>query len=461
MSTVRAGALFAACLCLSNLAAQTTAEEALGALRAGNARFVQDKSLSQTTDDATRRRLAQGQHPFAMVITCADSRVPPEHVFDTAMGELFVIRVAGNVCDREVLASMEYAVEHLDVSLGVVLGHEGCGAVKACAEHSGSSDEHDAPSPAITGLLRRIEPALQRAKLAKSGSLMACAEEENVYETISECVRNSDKLRRRMQEGKFKLAPARYRLLTGAVEWLSERPLAGAASMDASRLGRAPHDALQRLQDGHRRFLSAATPLGDISLARRRQLRSGQKPSAVVLTCADSRVAPELLFDAGLGELFVVRVAGNVLNEDVVASIEYAVAHTGASLVLVLGHTHCGAVTAATTAGDHGHGDLGPNLDQLVADIAPAVQLAREGGVEGEMLIDRAIEFNVQMVLSGLRQQSKVVQDLERTGRLAEIGAVYQLDTGGLKWLDTNERATAAPQAAPPAAPPAGHGHGR
>lgn len=479
MSPVRSTSRFVAfllpsSLLLSTLSAQRPADEALAALRAGNARFVQDKSRAQTTDPTARQLLAQGQHPFAIVLTCADSRVAPEHVFDTGMGELFVIRVAGNVCDPEVLASIEYAAQHLDVRLAVVLGHEGCGAVKACAQqgnahggalgsqhlggHGASSAAPDASrggaSPALTSLLRRIDPAVQRAKLSKTGNLLVSAEEENVYQTIGECVRQSATLRRLLADRKFKLVPARYRLLTGAIEWLPERPHAGASLASERRPRRTPHEALQQLQDGHRRFRSASTPLGDVSLERRRQLRAGQKPTAVIVTCADSRVAPELLFDAGLGEVFVIRVAGNVLNDSVQASIEYAVEHTGAPLVMVLGHSRCGAVTVAAGAGGH-ESDLGPNLRQLVARMTPAVEKARAEHFDGDALVERAIELNVLAVMAELSGKSEIVQRLVGTGQLAMVGAVYQLDSGDLKWLEAEEPSAAAP----PATPPARHGH--
>ena len=106
-----------------------------------------------------RRRLACGQAPFAIVLTCADSRVPPEHVFNAGLGELFVVRVAGNVCEPSVLASIEYAAEQLSVQLCVVMGHEQCGAVKAAAESG-----HGEPSAPMKQLLAHIEPSVRRAR---------------------------------------------------------------------------------------------------------------------------------------------------------------------------------------------------------------------------------------------------------------------------------------------------------
>ncbi len=443
-----------------SLTAQTSSNAALAALRAGNSRFVQERTLAQTTDLAARQLLAEGQHPIAIVLCCADSRVPPEHVFDVGLGELFVIRVAGNVCDPEILASVEYAAEHLGVTLGVVLGHEGCGAVKASAEFDPAARAQ--PSLAIQALLQRIDPAVQRARALRTGTdPMVAAEEENVQQTVSECLRRSAVLRGLAEQGKFKLLPARYRLSTGAVEWLPERafkltapPVTEHAA--PQRRNVPPHAAIVRLQEGHRRYLAAVQPKGDVSAQRRETLVSGQRPFAVVVTCADSRVAPEHLFDCGLGEIFVVRVAGNVLNDDVQASIEYAVEHTGASVVLVLGHAHCGAVKAACGARGNKSQHLGPNLDRLIARIAPAVDLAHAEHHGGDALVERAVELNVLGTLTALRASSHVVHELEHTGQLAVLGAVYQLDSGELKWLREGET-PAAPAAEPGGSRPARH----
>ena len=109
-------------------------EAALERLKAGNARFVTDKAEKRVSDAKMRAELAKGQHPFAIILACADSRVPPEFLFDQGLGDLFVVRVAGNVTGEEVLGSIEYAVAHLHVPLVVVLGHEKCGAVKAALD---------------------------------------------------------------------------------------------------------------------------------------------------------------------------------------------------------------------------------------------------------------------------------------------------------------------------------------
>jgi len=226
-----------ACLVLTaaaGLLAQRTPDEALRALREGNQRFAADQSVPRPLGEGVRRTLARGQNPSAIVLCCADSRVAPEHVFNAGLGELFVVRIAGNTCDAETLASIEYAVEHLNVPLCVVLGHESCGAVAAAvAQMQAQTQEQDpahtptAPSPAIAQLLERIEQAVRKVADRDLGGkdLTDACEEENVHLAVRECLRRSPLLRRYTEAGKFRMAAARYHLDSGAVEWLPGRPL--------------------------------------------------------------------------------------------------------------------------------------------------------------------------------------------------------------------------------------------
>jgi carbonic anhydrase len=161
--------------------------------------------------------------------------------------------------------------------------------------------------------------------------------------------------------------------------------------------------------------------------ARQRELSSGQHPHACILSCADSRVAPEILFDQGLGDLFDVRVAGNVAGDAEIASIEYAAEHLSVPLVVVMGHQKCGAVTAALEGGEaHGH------LPSLVNAIRPAVEQASK--LQGDRL-DNAIKINVENVVNQLRTSQPVLAALVSKGQLRIVGAVYSLDTGRVEWL--------------------------
>ncbi len=228
-----------------------------------------------------------------------------------------------------------------------------------------------------------------------------------------------------------------------------------------------PDDAQLLLRDGNRRFVAGEAVHFQQDAARRREtVTNGQKPFAVILTCSDSRVPPELLFDQGLGCLFVIRVAGNVAQTDEIASIEYAVGHLGARLIVVLGHTHCGAVTAVVE-----ESPLGPNLTQLVKPIIPAVARARSEnpGMRGAPLVAAAIRANIEQAATDLRRRSPEIAAAVIHGNVRVLGANYDLETGEVTFFEPASvpptELPAAAQAAPETIPgeqatepaPAGH----
>ena len=179
---------------------------------------------------------------------------------------------------------------------------------------------------------------------------------------------------------------------------------------------------LKELMAGNERYCAKAMTHPHQSAARRTELAKTQHPFAVVLGCADSRVPPEIIFDQGLGDLFVVRVAGNAPSDEVIASIEYAVEHLGAKLIVVLGHQRCGAV-AATLEGGAAPG----HLDSLVKRIQPAVNKAKSRG--GDVL-DNAVRINVQESVALLKNSKPLLAGLAHEGKIRIIGARYDLDSG-------------------------------
>ncbi len=194
------------------------AGEARQRLVAGNKRFVAGESIHPRATKEWRQRLSKGQKPFAAVLCCSDSRSPPELVFDQGFGDLFVIRVAGNVFAPDGLGSLEYAWLHLKVPLVLVLGHEGCGAVAAALE----AKFHQAKEPeAVTALVRRIDPALKDLdpKLTDEAKLQA-AVESNVRWSMAQLADNPD-AKKALEEKRFETAGAVYGLETGAVRFLS------------------------------------------------------------------------------------------------------------------------------------------------------------------------------------------------------------------------------------------------
>ncbi|MFK7968897.1 MAG: carbonic anhydrase [Bacteroidia bacterium] len=184
-------------------------------------------------------------------------------------------------------------------------------------------------------------------------------------------------------------------------------------------------EIIQRLKDGNARFVADHLDGQLQDSSRRNLLIGGQDPYAIVLSCADSRVVPELAFDSGLGELFVVRVAGNVANSSSIASIEYAVAHIGTPVIVVLGHQSCGAVTAAVQGGDNGF-----NLNHLLAHITPAIVASDEGAN-----VNDVVKKNAELTATELQNRSAIIRNAVAEGKLQILPAYYHLETGRVEFL--------------------------
>lgn len=185
------------------------------------------------------------------------------------------------------------------------------------------------------------------------------------------------------------------------------------------------NEILSRLKEGNDRYISDDLERKLQDKTRRAGLTGGQDPYAIILSCADSRVIPELAFDAGLGELFVVRVAGNVANSSSIASIEYAVAHIGSPVIVVLGHQSCGAVTAALNGGDNGY-----NLNHLLAHITPAISAS-----EGDAEVNDVVRKNAEMTATELVNRSAIIRNAVNDGKLKIVPAYYNLNTGKVDFL--------------------------
>jgi carbonic anhydrase len=185
--------------------------------------------------------------------------------------------------------------------------------------------------------------------------------------------------------------------------------------------------ALEILMAGNRRFVAGRPLFPDQSPARRRELAGGEKPFAIVLTCADSRVAPELFFDQGLGNLVVLRNAGHVLNDHAIGGIEHAVEHLRAGLIVVVGHEKCSAVAAAVAGGPaRGH------FAGIVAAIQPAVQASAE---EGGDKVENAVRAHIRLVAAALEASDPVLNEAVKAGRLKIVPARYDLETGKVEIL--------------------------
>jgi len=182
------------------------------------------------------------------------------------------------------------------------------------------------------------------------------------------------------------------------------------------------NEALNKLKEGNARF-AAGKPTQKDFVAQRASVLAGQHPYAVVLYCSDSRVPVEHIFDAGIGEIFGVRDAGNIVDSFALGSLEYAAEHLHTPLLVVLGHSRCGAVTAACASGS-----APGSIDCIVKEIQPAVQA---GGKDPE----KSVHENLKCVLAKLRAKSAILSHLEKEGKLKIVGAMYSLETGIVSFL--------------------------
>ncbi|HEV7426100.1 MAG TPA: carbonic anhydrase [Thermoanaerobaculia bacterium] len=193
-------------------------------------------------------------------------------------------------------------------------------------------------------------------------------------------------------------------------------------------------EALTRLRDGNRRFVEAEA-IGNHG--HRASLAAGQEPFAIVLGCSDSRVPAELVFDLGFGDLFVIRVAGNIVAPSQVGSVEFAAARFGTPLVVVMGHTQCGAITA-TLEELAGQATQSRNLQSIVDRVRPSVEsvIAVGGNLDPATLVREAVRANVRASANHLRHGSEILERLIRDGGLLVVGAEYSLETGTVDFFD-------------------------
>ncbi|MFA5182922.1 MAG: carbonic anhydrase [Syntrophales bacterium] len=188
-------------------------------------------------------------------------------------------------------------------------------------------------------------------------------------------------------------------------------------------------EAIKRLMDGNERYAEGKmTACRQTTKETREILSKGQKPYAIILSCSDSRVPPEIIFDKTFGEIFVIRVAGNVLGPIVLGSIEYAAEHFGSSLIMVLGHQRCGAVTASVDA----HGKPEGNIGAIIKTIMPSVKKAKQEvkGKSNEDLVEKAVDYNIRLTAENIMEQSPVIKRLVKGGKVKIVKAKYDLDDG-------------------------------
>jgi len=191
----------------------------------------------------------------------------------------------------------------------------------------------------------------------------------------------------------------------------------------------SPSGILEMLKDGNKRFLANNKSPRDLN-NQVSETAAGQFPHAVVLSCIDSRVPVELVFDQGIGDIFSARVAGNIINEDILGSIEYGCKVAGSKLVIVMGHTKCGAVTAACKRVELG------NITPLLSKILPAVdEVIGANGEVTDSNIEKVSVVNINNAISRMRSESAILNEMEKEGSIQIVGAVYEVASGKVNFL--------------------------
>lgn len=199
-----------------------------------------------------------------------------------------------------------------------------------------------------------------------------------------------------------------------------------------------PDKALVILKDGNNRFINNLKANRNL-LQQVNETADGQHPFAAILSCIDSRTSAELIFDQGLGDIFSIRIAGNILNEDILGSMEFACKVAGSKLVVVLGHTKCGAVAGACN-----HVEMG-NLTGLIKKIYPAVEAEKETtenrvGSNYEF-VNKVADINVHLVLEEIRRRSEILAEMEKQGQIKMVGGMYDVETGQVEFFESENAA--------------------
>lgn len=455
--------------------------EAMKMLREGNRRFVQGKPVATRTSNGMRLELVdQGQAPHTAVIGCADSRAPVESIFDALPGDIFVLRNAGNTCthaEGSMIGSLEFCIGKLKSRLVVVLGHTKCGAIYGATKtYLAKKSDPAAATTALDGLLSGLAVVAEKAEydmgpMADEEFVAAHAVKVNVFHTIDYLLQYSRAIREGVASGNIEIQGAVYDLSTGLVDFMGRSPrqadllksdvalpptvvMMSNAAVRRGKLGvrtgvdvaPAPEEALDLLMQGNYRYVAGEPTSNATSSPMRKALvKKGQAPHTAVVGCADSRAPLETLFDMMPGELFVVRNAGNTATHaegSMVGSLEFCCGKLGTRLIMVLGHTQCGAIVGATGTylANIGKPQMKPGsaLEGLLADLTGTIKKASDElgpGASKEELAAHAVKVNVFETMNFLLQYSEPLRQLMSAGKVDLQGGIYHLETGRVEFL--------------------------
>ena len=469
-------------------------DEALKLLQEGNERFLKGEPTATRTHENMRKELVDmGQAPHTAIIGCADSRAPLETIFDALPGDIFVLRNAGNTCthaEGSMVGSLEFCTGKLGARMILVLGHTKCGAVYGATNAYLAAQKSGTPGGvgcALEGLLLDLAPVAEKAVADKGAhcdadEVAAHAVWVNVFHTIDFLLKYSSALREKVKSGQVEIQGGLYHLETGRVEFLGRSPQQSA--LLSSDVGLPPsmtreggrtsgygpsargehgvrttvdapvsaEEALKMLKDGNERF-AVGTPLAKHSTLKQREalVSHGQAPHTAILGCADSRVPVDTVFDAMPGDLFVLRNAGNTCTHaegSMVGSLEFCCGKLGSKLILVMGHTKCGAIAGATAtylARKDGKGSksAGSALEGLLVGLSDVAQQAEEelgAGADENELVSHSVRVNVFSSIDFLLKYSPTLKELVKNGNVEIQGGIYHLESGRVEFLGHSPR---------------------
>jgi len=468
-------------------------DEALRMLKEGNRRFVKGTPEATRTNEGMRNALVDmGQAPHTAIIGCADSRAPLETIFDAMPGDIFALRNAGNTCthaEGSMVGSLEFSTGKLGAQLILVLGHTKCGAVYGATNAYLEAKKSTVTSvnSALEGLLLDLAPVAEQA-LAEMGpnsdpeTVAAHAVRVNVFHTIDFLLKYSAPIREKVKNGHLEIQGGIYHLHSGNVEFIGQSPqqsqllsstvdLPPSMTREGGRMSgygpaaRGTHgvrtaadsavaaeDALKMLKDGNDRFAVGA-PLAKHATAKMREalVSHGQAPHAAVFGCADSRVPVDTIFDAMPGDLFVLRNAGNTCTHaegSMVGSLEFCCGKLGSKLILVLGHTQCGAIAGATktyltSKGGNSTKNAGCALEGLLIGLSRVAEQAEEElgvGARLDHLVAHSVKVNVFHSIDFLLKFSEPLRKLVKSGSLEIQGGIYHMETGRVEFLGSSPK---------------------
>ena len=462
-------------------------DQALQLLKDGNSRFIKGEPTATRTNKDMRKQLVDmGQAPHTAIIGCADSRAPLETIFDALPGDIFVLRNAGNTCthaEGSMVGSLEFCTGKLGARMILVLGHTKCGAIYGATNAYLEAKKNQASSvnSALEGLLLDLAPVAEKAVAdmgaqSNADEVAAHAVKVNVFHTIDFLLKYSAGIREKVKSGQVEIQGGVYHLETGKVEFMGRSPqqsellssnlgLPPSMTPEGGRTGgygpaaRGEHgvrttvdsavpaeEALKMLKAGNERFAVGA-PLAKHATSTMREalVAHGQAPHTAIMGCADSRVPVDTVFDAMPGDLFVLRNAGNTCTHaegSMVGSLEFCCGKLGSKLILVLGHTQCGAIAGATktylASKEGGSKSAGSALEGLLGGLSEVAHRAEDElgvGVDTDRLISHTVKVNVFTSIEFLLKYSQPLREMVKSGNVEIQGGVYHLETGRVEFM--------------------------